>query len=221
MTRQFTVILGALLAAAPITATAQTAAPPAIEEPDPDRVQAARELLDLIMPPEQRETMMLAMIEPSMANIEQGLMESPQFMEAMREDPETQQLFIEMLQRQRAATSELLAASLPDLIAVMSRAYARRFTVRQLRDMEEFFESDTGQAYLHEAPAIMADPDVATWQRGVMVQAMALMENDIEALMARAGARGSTSPSDGSVTDSNLDAMRGGGEDVQEDNTEE
>lgn len=189
-------------------------APPAIEEPDADRVEEARELLDLIMPPAQRAAMMIQMIEPSMANVEQGLMESPQFMEAMREDPQTQQLFIDLMRRQRAATNELLTASLPGLINAMSRAYARRFSVRQLRDMREFFESDTGQAYLAEAPAIMADPDVGAWQRNLTTQSMAMMEQEINALLARIGVNPGGAPAQPNrpVTSSNLDAMRGGGD---------
>ncbi|MGP1352908.1 MAG: DUF2059 domain-containing protein [Parasphingopyxis sp.] len=207
------VILSMGMAAIGAPLAAQTPpAPPAAEAPDPDRVEEARELLDLVLPPERRETMMMQMIEPSMANVEQGLMESPQFMDAMREDPAMQQMFVELLQRQRVATRELMAASLPGLIDAMSRAYARRFTVRQLRDMQDFFESDTGQAYLAEAPAIMADPDVGAWQRNLTVQSMAMMESEIEALMAHVEHRAPGPATNRPVTSSNLDAMRGGGE---------
>lgn len=200
------------IAQAPAAPVPTAPAASAVEAPDPDRVEAAHELLDLIMPPAQRETMMMQMIEPSMANVEQGLMESPQFMEAMREDPAMQQMFVDLLQRQRVATRELLAASLPGLIDAMSNAYARRFSVRQLRDMHEFFESDTGQAYLAEAPAIMADPDVGAWQRSLMVQSMAMMEEEITALMAHVEGSHTGAATNRSVTSSNLEAMRGGAE---------
>lgn len=213
---RFSLAIAAVTALFPMPVCAQTppaspspTTPPAVEAPDPDRVEAARELLDLIMPPDQRETLMMQMIEPSMANVEQGLMQSPQFALAMREDPDAQRMFVAFMQRNRVTTRELMAASLPSLIEAMSNAYARRFTVRQLRDMQEFFESDTGQAYLAETPAIMADPDIGAWQRNLMVQSMAMMEEEVRALIAQVEG-GGQSTTDRSVTDSNLDAMRGG-----------
>lgn len=220
-------MLFASLCAIAMPAGAQTQAPtaapqPAAETLDPDRLERARELLDLVLPPSQRNQMILAMIEPAMTNVEQGLMQSPRFMEAMRDDPEGQQRFLAFLERQRAETGELMVATLPGLVEAMTRAYARRFTVRQLRDMIDFFDSNTGRAYLAEAPAIMADPDIAAWQRNTMAQAMTMMEDDIEALMADVGVEPGATAARPSrpVTSSNLDAMRGGGEAAESDETE-
>ncbi|QLC24954.1 DUF2059 domain-containing protein [Parasphingopyxis algicola] len=215
-------VLVALLST-PASVAAQTPpAPAAAEALDPDRLEKARELLDLVMPPAQRNQMILAMLEPTMTNIEQGLMQSPRFMEAMQEDPEAQQRFLAFLQQQRVETGELMVATLPGLVEAMTRAYARRFTVRQLRDMIDFFERNTGRAYLAEAATIMADPDIAAWQRNTMARAMTMMDDDIEALMADVGADSGETAARPSrpVTSSNLDAMRGGGEPEESTETE-
>ena len=60
-----------------------------------------------------------------------------------------------------------------------------------------------------------ADPDIAAWQRQTMAQSMQQMQADIPELMAQISALQNgeaTAPAaNRSVTNSNLEAMRGGG----------
>ncbi len=82
-----------------------------------------------------------------------------------------------------------LVAHLPTMLDAMAKAYARRFTLVQLKEMSVFFATPTGQAYLMQAPTIMSDPDVGVWMNQLMTRSMhrlpeqmAKLKADIEAL---------------------------------------
>ncbi len=201
---------------------AQMPAPSRSEAPSANRIEAATNLLEIIMPPAQREAMIAQMLEPTMANIEQGMMQAPQFRNVFASDPRAQALFVQFMARQRARTLQQIQASLPGLFDAMTRAYARRFTERQMRQIGDFFETDTGRAYMRESQTIMADPDIAAWQRTVMMQSMGNVQADladfaaeIAALEGDAGAN--TPQAQQPATNRLLDAMRGGGEAAEEE----
>ncbi|QLC22081.1 DUF2059 domain-containing protein [Parasphingopyxis sp. CP4] len=213
----------AVIGASPATAQAQTivsqtAAPPtqpAYAEPEPERIEAARELLEILMPASQREAMIISMIEPMMANLEAGVLQSPELQSAFTDTPGAEALFREFLVSQRSSELALARNSLPTMMEAMARAYARRFTRREMRDIGDFFESGPGQTYLAQSTTIMADPDIAAWQRQVMAQSMQHLQTELPALMTRLSELQNGAPTapaaNRSVTNSNLDAMRGGG----------
>lgn len=195
-------------AASPVSPNAVEASYPA---PDPERVEAARELLDILMPPDQREAMMVAMIEPMIANLEAGMMQAPELEAALSDNPNVRALFLDFMAIQRTRALESASADLPSMIEAMSRAYARRFTRREMREIGEFFGTTAGRAYLRQSNSIMADPDIAAWQRGTMARSMQHLQTDIQDFMTRLAALqdsgGARPPRD--VTTNNLDAMRG------------
>ncbi len=214
----------AIIGAVPATANAQTivsqtVAPaptqPAYAEPEPARLEAARELLEILMPAGEREATIIAMIEPMMANLEAGILQSLESEANFANTPGAQSLFLEFMAAQRAREVELATANLPGMMEAMARAYARRFSRRDMRDIGEFFGSDAGRAYLSQSNTIMADPDVAAWQRQTMAQSMQQLQTDLPNFMARLsqlqGGETSAPAANRSVTNSNLDAMRGGG----------
>ena len=203
---------------APTAANAVTALP----APDPDRIEAARELLDILMPSAQREAMMIAMIEPMVANLEAGMMQSPELDAALTDNADIRALFMEFMATQRVRALESATANLPSMMEAMSRAYARRFTRREMREIGSFFETEAGQSYLEQSNSIMSDPDVAAWQRQTMAQSMQHFQTDIQEFATRLAAlQGSeTTAPPSSTTTSNLDAMRGGTE-ASEPETEE
>lgn len=164
-------------AAAVAPAPAVAAAP--IAAPDPARLAAARELIDVLMPPETRERMIESMIAPMLGNLQQGMTQSPMFSSAMAEHPEMQTQFAAFLERQQKSTMTLMRAGLPGMIEAMARAYARRFDVAQCRDIKAFFATPSGRAYMQQSLTIMSDPDVAAWQRSMMQSSMANMQADV------------------------------------------
>lgn len=189
---------------------------------DPERIEAARELLDIMMPTASREAMMIAMIEPMMDNLEDGMLQSPELDAALTDNPDVRALFVEFMAVQRERSLESARANLPSMMEAMSRAYARRFTRREMREIGTFFETPAGQAYLQQSNSIMSDPDIATWQRRTMTESMQHLQADIQDFTTRLSALqgGETAAPPRPVTNSNLDAMRGGTE-AAEPETEE
>ncbi|WP_445190887.1 DUF2059 domain-containing protein [Sphingomonas sp. Tas61C01] len=172
-------IIALALATLPTVAAAQAVAPAAdTAAVDPARLTVARRVIDTIMPPATREQMMSAMLTPMMANIRQGMNQNPDFAKMMGDDPKVAAAFERYMQRQQARSIEMIGASLPQMATAMSRAYARRFDVAQLEEIERFFKTPTGRAYMQASMTIMADPDVAAWQRTMMNDAMSHVQQD-------------------------------------------
>ena len=180
-------LLALTATAMPGVAMAQTAAParaPVVAEPDAARLALARQLLDQMMPPATRQSMIQAMLTPMQANMRQGLEQSPGFQQALTKNPKARAIFDRFLDKQQARTNATLTEALPGMVDAMARAYARRFDAGQLGDLQRFFATPTGQAYMKASFTIMADPDIAAWQRKLMGEAMTHMQDDI-ATMAK------------------------------------
>ena len=174
-------LLGAVLLASavvPPAAHAQ-ASPVAAAAPDPARLAAARELIDVLMPPESRARMIEGMIAPMLGNLQQGMAQSPMFSSAMAQDPQMQTQFAAFMDRQQSRTLTLMRDGLPGMFDAMARAYARRFNVAQCRDIKAFFATPSGRLYMQQSLTIMADPDVAAWQRSMMESSMRHMQADV------------------------------------------
>jgi hypothetical protein len=156
----------------------QSSAAPTATEVDPARLALARRVVDTIMPPATREQMMGAMLTPMMANLRQGMSQNPDFAKMMGSDPQIAAAFERYMQRQQNQSIEMIRASLPQMATAMSRAYARRFDVTQLAEIERFFQTSTGRAYMQASMTIMADTDVGAWQRTMMNDAMSHVQQD-------------------------------------------
>lgn len=70
-------------------------------------------------------------------------------------------------QRQKAAMdammpalNNMMASMEPSMREVLADAYARRFTLEQLSDMNRFFATPSGTAYANNSMLIMLDPEV-------------------------------------------------------------
>ena len=177
------VIVGiSLFSATPAQASEQEAS--TVVELDPHNLASARLLVDLIMPPAQRESMANDMVVAMMKNLIDGIMQDPKLRSAFAEHPKMEAVFEQFIDRQRAKALTSMRKSLPDMIVAMSRAYARQFTVQQLDDMQVFFASPTGQVYASKSAKIMSDPDVAEWQRNSMQESMATLPAEMDLLMA-------------------------------------
>jgi hypothetical protein len=160
----------ALIGSAP--AMAQAGTPPATAAPDATRLAAAQALIARIMPPERIDAMVDQTIRPMMANLRQAMASAPEMQQAFASDPKAKGAldgFIDSeLERSVALTKEWM----PAMLDAMARAYARRFTLVQLREIDAFFMTPAGKAYAEQGSTIMADPDVLAAQRTMMTKAM-------------------------------------------------
>lgn len=155
-----------------------------VAEPNAEQLAAAKQLIDLILPPSQRIDMVNTMVGAMLKNMTDGILADPTLRSTLNERPEMASVFADFVERQRRKTESQMEASLPGLVEAMSRAYARAFTLSQLTDMQDFFATPTGQIYVVKSVSLMSDPDVAAWQRNSMQESMADMPSEIERLVS-------------------------------------
>jgi hypothetical protein len=175
-------ILAALALATPTGAMAQAPATATVETLDPARLDAAKGLLDVLMPPARRETMVDGMIAASTANMLRAMQSNPAFVTMFGSDARVKPIFERFLTKQRTELAATLHNGMPDMMAAMQRAYARRFTVPQMAEVRAFYATPTGQLYMEKGATIMSDPDVSAWQQNMMRSQMAKMPDATRAL---------------------------------------
>ena len=149
---------------------------------DPARLAAAARLLDTMMPPARRDMMVDGLIAVSTANIVKGMSANPAFNKAFGDDPRVGPIFQKFLATQQSELRTILRANLPEMITAMQKAYARRFSIEQMNEIQSFFASPTGQLYMEKGATVMADPDVSAWQQKMIGQQMAKMPDATRAL---------------------------------------
>jgi Uncharacterized protein conserved in bacteria (DUF2059) len=151
---------------------------------DPARLAAATKLLDTMMPPARRETMIDSLVAISNANIAKGMSSNPAFSKAFGDDPRVAPIFQKFLAGQQTELRALLRVNMPEMMTAMQHAYARRFSTEQMTEIQSFFASPTGQIYMEKGATVMADPDVAAWQQKMIGQQMTKMPEATRALAA-------------------------------------
>lgn len=187
------VAIALALTASPALAQA-VAAPAPSAALDPARVAAARALIDILLPPASREQMIDGMMQPMLANLRRGFTANPQFAAALGGDPRVKAMFDQFMAKQLARTTETMHQGLPGMVPAMANAYARRFDLQQLHELRTFFETPTGRAYMQASFTIMSDPDIAAWQRQLMTQSMAHVQEDVAAFAQQVAALGPKKP---------------------------
>ncbi|KTT74992.1 DUF2059 domain-containing protein [Sphingomonas endophytica] len=182
------ILLAAAIALSPAAAIAQTPASAPATAVDPARLAAATELLDVLFPPATRVQMMDGMMAPLMINLRQGFMQNPQFAAEMTKNPKVKAAFDRFVDAQFGRSMEMIRTSLPGMFDAIARAYARRFDVAQMGEVERFFRTPTGKTYMQASLTIMADPDVAAFQRKMMADAMTRTQADTAAFVKEVAA---------------------------------
>lgn len=150
---------------------------------DKEKLQAASKLVETIMPAADREKMMQNMLTPMMNNITAGIMQDPEFQKLLDEDPQVKIIFEKFIERQKTITLTKLNTELPGMATAISAAYARQFSLQEMSDATSFFSTPSGKAYMIKANGIMADEDVAKWQRNLMSKVMADKPAEMKLLM--------------------------------------
>ncbi len=175
----------ALLSATATSAIAQQSASPTNAiEPSADQLAIATRLMDVMMPPAQREAMVATIVDAIMQNVLAGITSNERIATSLSRIRGGQAVFDRFAERQRNLTQLSMRENLPSMIDAMAVAYARQFTAAELVEMERFFATPTGQAYVIKSSSIMADPAVAAWQRRVISADMERLPQEIERFAA-------------------------------------
>ncbi|MBW4329987.1 DUF2059 domain-containing protein [Stakelama sp. CBK3Z-3] len=179
------ILLPLLALLAPLPLQARPVAPVGQTAPSdvkPERLAAAKALIDELMPPDRRDAMMESMLRPLMANIQKGMLDNPEIAGQLKTVPQARSIIEEFLRNQTESTMTLIRQNMPGMIDAMAHAYARRFDTKQLGELQRFFATPTGRAYVEQSMQIMGDPDVAAWQRDLMQQSMKKTQKDAQEL---------------------------------------
>ena len=161
-------IIGATVAftlAAALPAAAETKRPTVAEAFSDDNLVEARAIIEIMLPPEKRmETfgsVVRNMLDQMRAN-------------ATREvtDPGLARIVNDHLDTIPARLAPIIEKHIPLMLDAQAKAYARAFSLDELKQIRTFAETPAGQHYLTEAPKLMGDPDVAATNRAYMADVM-------------------------------------------------
>lgn len=161
----------------PSTATATAAAI------DPQRLAAARDLMDVLMPPEDRDAMFESIVNQVMGTMLSGLGKMGDFDAIAAEDPRVREVMGRFIERQRQRAIDTFKDSMPELMTAYANAYARAFTLDDLKAMKGFFGTPVGRRYVQTAPRLLGDPDIAAWMQRIMQESRESAPSELNRLM--------------------------------------
>ena len=185
------VAVATLLVAAPIVqAPAIAQAPTAITAPEPARLAEAQRLIETLMPPAERDAMIETIVRPMMANMREAMLNSPRFADDEAKNGKLVAIVDEFVAQELDHSIAETKASMPLMLDAMARAYARRFTLDELKTIVTFYQTPAGRSYARQSATIMSDPDVMESQRRLMDKAMSRIEEKMVALAEKLQSEG-------------------------------
>lgn len=190
-------VLAAMLIDTP--AAAQTATPAV----DSATLGEARQVVGHLMPPGIYKQIMGPMMDPIVGNMNESMKALPLRQLAQmgglsaEEAAKLDKVNVEAVmaiydphwqERMRLSTRAMLDAMgdffttiEPELREAMATAYARRFTLAELTDIDRFFVTPAGAKFASQYMTIMADPAMAEEMKSMMPKMIAQMPQFIEA----------------------------------------
>ncbi|AQR74549.1 hypothetical protein [Sphingomonas sp. LM7] len=172
MMRVFAIALATL--AAPLCAQAQTVSAPgqAAATPDPARLAVAQKVVAKLVPqgiylrimrdayPQMMQAMIAEMSGISADDLgEDGKGKTLEQM-AAEKDPAFRERMTIMTRVMGEEMGKLMDGLEPRVRAAVGRAFARRFTLQQLTDMEVFFATPSGAAFANDYLLTFMDPEM-------------------------------------------------------------
>lgn len=137
------------------------------------------------MPADRRDAMVEQIVRPMMDNLRSTMLGSPMFEAAKAENPKVAAAMNDFIGEEFERSISTTKAAMPMMFDAMARAYARRFTLDELKAISVFFDTPAGRAYATNASTIMADPDVLAAQRALMTQTLGGMQERMGALVEK------------------------------------
>ncbi|MCW1428282.1 DUF2059 domain-containing protein [Novosphingobium sp. JCM 18896] len=158
---------------------------PAWAEPvattDPAAIAHAREIVETIMPPDRRSTMVADMMRTLTDQMRPTMLEQSG-------DPALRRIIDSHLAKVLDRLTPVTERYMPRLIDAMAEAYTHEFSPAELDEVARFARTPAGRRYLSRSTAIMADPAVAAANRTYFVEAQeASLSSQTELQSAIAG----------------------------------
>lgn len=188
--------LTALALAFTVPAAGQTPAPAAANA-DPARIAAARPMVEKLFPVGTYKRMMGETMSKMMDGMMGGMMKMPitqiagmsgvpadKLSELNQTSLEEISAIVDPHFRERtklgmdammAAMADMMEGFEPNVRDALTRAYARKFDVRQLGEINAFFATPTGNRFASEYMTMMMDPEIMGEMQALMPQLMKKM----------------------------------------------
>ena len=192
----------ALVMAAPATAQAPVAGAPAVTE-DPATLAAARRVAAHLMPPGIYKQIMGPMMDPILGNMGQSMKALPLRQLAQLGgmtaeeaakldhvdmatvmaiyDPHWEERMRLSMRAMIDSMADFFTTMEPDMREGMAKAYAHRFTLAELDDVDRFFGTPSGEKFANRYMTIMTDPAVAAQMKALMPKMIAQMPRFVAA----------------------------------------
>jgi hypothetical protein len=169
-----TLLSGAALAlSAPLLAQAPTTQPTmAISEPEPARLALAREVVDLGYPPKARTAMFDDVMDTMMVQMKNSTFNNA---DPILNEPGVRTIMDRHLNTILTETKVNIAEFSPKLFEAYAKAFARSYTLDELKELRTFFSTSTGSKLLIQQSKMLSDPDVAIANTEYMKKTFALM----------------------------------------------
>ena len=162
---------------------------------DPAKVALARDIVAVVLPPDQRDRMMGAMLNAMTNNIMSGTLQGLGIDDKIASEPALRSIFSAFVERQKKLAIDDIHDALPGLVEAYAHAYARMFSIEDLREIKVFVQTPAGTRFMQRAPGMLSDPDVADWQRKLAAQGAARQQGELRRLKAELEAAGLKLPS--------------------------
>ena len=144
---------GCILAAAPVGAIAQQAAP--AQSAEAAKLGEARGIIAIMFPPAQR----LQVIEKMQSDLMSQM--RPLLPANFMADPGLNSIMNDYIAEATARQRVVMQKHLPLMFDAMAVAYTHEFSLAELKDIHAFAQTASGTHYLSRSTAIIADPAVA------------------------------------------------------------
>jgi hypothetical protein len=169
-----TLLSGAALAlSAPLFAQAPTTPPMmAISEPEPARLALAREVVDLGYPPKARTAMFDDVMDTFMVQMKNSIFKDA---DPILSEPGVRAIMDRHLNTVMTQTKVNIAEFSPKLFDAYAKAFARSYTLDELKELRTFFSTSTGSKLLIQQTKMISDPDVAIANTEYMTKTFALL----------------------------------------------
>lgn len=118
------------------------------------------------------------------------VLSSPKFAGLKAKNPKFAEIVGEFMNAEFERAISDTTTAMPMFMEATARAYARRFTLEELKAITAFYDTPAGSAYIRKGMTIMDDPDIQAAQRSMTMQSVAGMQERLKVLVAKLASEG-------------------------------
>lgn len=162
-----------------VSADPVVAPPPVLVQPAPENLEVARSIVSISFPPERRQEMMDKVMGAVLQQMRAGMN-----LDSIT-DPGLRKILSDYLTSVPDLLRPATTAFLPKQMEAIATAYARMFTLQQLKDIEAFARTPSGMAFLQRNTEVLSDPAVAAVNSSYFREATEISERSSAQLKER------------------------------------